>query len=290
MKVLVTGVAGQLGCCLRESCPEGVELVGADLEQCDLARHQEVLDYVDSLQPQVIINAAAYTAVDRAESEPEKAWAVNADGARHIAEAANAIGARLIHISTDFVFDGLQSTPYRPEDSPSPISVYGTSKLAGERAVAAATREQALIIRTAWVYSRHGNNFVKTMLRLLSERDEVRVVADQIGTPTSAHSLAHTLWSILDQPDLSGLAHWTEAGVASWYDLAHAVRVAMQKTSGSRRLARLVPISTAEYRLPAQRPAYSVLDKTFLWQALGVAQHWRESLDECILSIASDRP
>jgi len=277
MKVLVTGAAGQLGLSLKESCPAAHQMHGVDIDVLDITDREAVFAAVAALQPQVIINAAAHTAVDRAETDAARAQAINADGARHLAEAAAAEGARIIQISTDFVFDGGSSRPYQPGDIPNPLSVYGSSKLAGEQAVLAAAGDSALIVRTAWVYSAHGSNFVKTMLRLFAEREEVRVVADQIGTPTHAASLARALWALLDHPQLAGIQHWTDAGVASWYDFAHAIHDLGWVAKGGQP-RRLLPISSEQYPTPARRPAYSVLDKSALYERIGGARHWRDEL------------
>ena len=231
------------------------------------------------LRPSVVINAAAYTAVDRAESEQAAAFAVNADGPGHLARACAGLGARLIHVSTDFVFSGNACHPYQPADPTGPVSVYGESKLAGEQQVREALGEQSVIVRTAWVYSRVGHNFVKTMLRLMAERDSLSVVADQVGTPTWARGLAEALWRIVDKPEIAGTLHWTDAGVASWYDFAVAIAEEAHAQGLLARPVAVKPIATADYPTPAARPAWSVLDKTASWQQLGCdGMHWREAL------------
>jgi dTDP-4-dehydrorhamnose reductase len=239
----------------------------------------------------VVLNAAAYTAVDRAEEDSERAFAVNVLGAEHVARAAAQLGARVIHVSTDFVFDGLSSRPYRPDDAPHPCSAYGRSKLAGEAAVLSAARERAVVVRTAWLYSAHGGNFVKTILRLLAERDAVRVVADQIGTPTWASTLALVLWQLAARPDLRGVFHWTDAGVASWYDFAVAIREEALAAGVLAAAAPVVPIRTEDYPTPAQRPPFSVLDKTAIWDALGLEpRHWRCELRAMLAELATAGP
>lgn len=279
-RVLVTGAHGQVGSALLASAPRGIEVLGASRSDLDIADSVQVATYVAHFKPQLIINAAAYTAVDKAESEPDIATRINVAGAANLARAARACGStRLIHISTDFVFDGCASTPYRPDDAPAPLNVYGATKLAGEQEVRAILADASLIVRTAWVYAAQGRNFVRTMLRLLHERGQVNVVADQIGTPTSALSLARVLWNFAQRPDLSGVFHWTDAGVASWYDFA--VAIAEEATARGLLTKQVVvtPIATLDYPTPAKRPAYSVLDKQQTHNALGItATHWRDAL------------
>jgi dTDP-4-dehydrorhamnose reductase len=274
--VLVTGANGQLGIELQRHAPAAMEVHGVDLPELDITDAVAVRARVEALRPSAIINCAAYTAVDKAEADETAALRVNRDGAACIAEAARAVGARLIHVSTDFVFDGTRSSPYLPDDAPNPLGVYGRTKLEGERAVRAADAD-ALVVRTAWLYSAHGQNFVKTMLRLMQEMPELRVVADQTGTPTAAGSLASALWALLEKNAPGGVYHYTDAGTASWYDLACAVREIAQQKLG-RTLAPILPIRTQDYPTPAQRPSYSVLDKTATWAITGPAPHWREPL------------
>jgi dTDP-4-dehydrorhamnose reductase len=221
--------------------------------------------------------------VDKAEDEPEMARRVNVDGARNVAEAACNAGARVIYISTDFVFDGSKSMPYEPDDSPAPLSVYGATKLDGEVAVREASDGDAIVIRTAWLYSRFGHNFVKTMLRLMEERDELSVVADQHGTPTWARSLAEVIWAAIG-PDLpGGVYHWTDGGEASWYDFAAAIYQEARRSGLLDRDVAIRAIPTEEYPTPARRPAYSVLDCSATVAALGVEQRpWAERLQQML--------
>jgi dTDP-4-dehydrorhamnose reductase len=236
----------------------------------------------------LVVNAAGYTAVDRAEAEPDAAHAVNEEGARHLAEAAAEVGARMLHFSTDYVFDGKQARPYAPGDRPNPLNAYGVSKLAGERAVLGTLGDRAVIVRTAWVYAATGRNFLRTMLRLLNEREQVTVVSDQIGTPTSAASVALATWAIAGRPGVHGIAHWTDGGVASWYDFAVAIREESLAMGLLRRAATILPIATAEYPTPACRPHYSVLDCSATQSALGMApDHWRAELRR-ILGTSAD--
>lgn len=287
IKVLISGANGQLGWELQRTAPEGMAITACTSAELDISNGQQVADVLARLAPDVIINAAAYTAVDKAESETKRAFAVNRDGVVNLAAAGVDIGARVIHLSTDFVFDGLQSHPYLPNDKPNPTGVYGASKLAGERLLLQKDPNCA-IIRTAWVYSAHGNNFVKTMLRLMAERDELGVVADQIGTPTWANGLAQALWRIMDK-GLAGIYNWTDAGVASWYDFACAIQEEALALGLLQKSVPIRPLRTADYPTPAHRPPYSVLDKSSLWGKLGAAApHWRVGLKKMLLEIKDE--
>ena len=287
MKVLVTGAGGQLGQALRRTVPAAISLAAFTRAELDLTDADAVCAAVVDFAPDWVVNAAAYTAVDRAEREPERAYAVNAAAVRHLAEAARDTGARLAQVSTDFVFPGDSAHPYRPDDAPAPLGVYGASKLAGERAAREALGTRALIVRTAWVYAPEGHNFVRTMLRLLRERDRLGVVADQVGSPTSAHGLAGALWALLGA-GLGGTQHWTDAGVASWYDFAVAIQEEALALGLLERAVPIRPLTTAEYPTPARRPAYGVLDKTATWAALGyTAPHWRVALRQVLRELAT---
>lgn len=282
MKVLVTGAGGQLGHELRRAVPPGHEIVALTSTELDVTNAEQVARALEAHRPVVVVNAAGYTAVDKAESERDRAQAVNGAAPGLLASAAAAHGARFIHVSTDFVFDGTKGSPYLPDDVPNPQGVYGATKLAGEQTVLAAGAP-ALVMRTAWVYSAHGNNFVKTMLKLMRERDSLGVVADQVGTPTWARGLAQALWRAIDLPALHGIHHWTDAGVASWYDFAVAIQEEALASGLLNNSSPVRPIRTQDYPTPARRPAYSVLDKTATWAALGVTPpHWRVALREML--------
>lgn len=279
MKTLVVGARGQLGHELLRTAPVQAEVTALDLENLDIVDFDAVLDLVAELQPEIIINAAAYTAVDGAETKPDLAVSVNAEGPGHLARAAERVGARLLHVSTDFVFDGQAQQPYSPRQEPRPLAVYGHSKLAGERRVQEILPLRSVIVRTAWVYSRFGANFVKTMVRLMNERDELRVVADQVGTPTWAFGLAQALWAFLDHPAVHGIFHWTDAGSCSWYDFACAIYSEGRALGLIDRELSIEAIATSEYPTPAQRPAYSVLDCTSTQELLGLeASDWSVQL------------
>ena len=286
MRALITGAGGQVGRSLASEAPAGAELLSCGHQDLDIADAGAVSRYISQHKPDVIINTAAYTAVDRAESEPDLARRINADGPRHLAEAARASGARLIHISTDFVFDGTASVPYSPDARPNPLSVYGATKLAGERAVLETLPERSTVLRTAWVYAAQGSNFVRTMLRVMKASGSARVVADQVGTPTAARALAATLWQIVAEPDITGIHHWTDAGTASWYDLAVAVAEEGAALGLVGTDVAVTPITTAEYPTPARRPAYSVLDKKSLTSRGFVQVHWRTQLRGVLQEIA----
>lgn len=282
-RVLLTGADGQLGKAVqRVAASNGIELAGLTRGDLDITDMRRVAEMVRHHAPTHIINAAAYTAVDQAESDSALAYAVNRDGAANLAEAGFVNGSRLLHVSTDFVFDGEQPRPYTPEDTPNPVNVYGASKLAGERAVIEATRGEAFIVRTAWVYSLDGRNFLNTMLRLMRERDELRVIEDQVGTPTSTHSLAAVLVSAVNN-DLSGIHHWTDAGIASWYDFAVAIADEACKVGLLEERPIIRPVPTAEFPTAAKRPVSSTLDKSALRTALSTScQHWRMALREVL--------
>lgn len=287
MKVLIAGAQGQLGRSLLKSAATGVEITAVDVAELDITRPEAVQEVVRRLRPEVIINAAAYTAVDQAESERDLAFAVNAGGVEHLARAARDCGARMVHISTDFVFDGHQSSPYLPADDMHPLNVYGASKAEGEKRLQALAGATAVIVRTGWLYAAEGQNFVKTMLRLMRERDSLGVIADQVGTPTWAGSLAEVIWKIVQDPKITGAHHWSDAGVASWYDFAVAIQEESLVCGLLQRPIPIRPLTTEAYPLPAKRPAYGVLDKRSLIQATGLwPAHWRVNLRSMLRELA----
>ena len=278
MRVFITGSdRGQLHWELLRTCPASVEIVSVS-PRLDLYDSDAIADTLATIKPDAIINAAAYTAVDKAESEPDQARALNAIAVEQLAMAAQRLAARLIHVSTDFVFGASNGSPFSTDSPTEPVSVYGKTKLAGEQAVKAILPEQSAIFRTAWVYSSHGNNFVKTMLRLMNERGEVGVIADQTGSPTWAHSLAEALWHAL-HVKINGTYHWTGAGVASWYDFAVAIAEEATDAGLLSRPVTVMPLTTEQYPTPASRPAYSVLELQGTWQALNMKPpQWRTEL------------
>lgn len=277
MKVVITGAGGQLGRELVRAAPAMHAIVALASRQCDIGDESAVQAMLEREQPDVVINAAAYTAVDKAESEPALAERVNARGPQHLAQG----GHRLLQVSTDFVFDGVQGRAYLPADAPNPLSVYGRTKLAGEAPVLA-LGAKGLVLRTSWVYSSAGSNFVRTMLRLMDSRPEIGVVADQIAAPTWARGLARALWRIVELPQLSGVHHWHDAGVASWYDFAVAIAEQGRVQGLLAKPVAVRPIATKDYPTPARRPGFSVLDCTDTWAALGTPPHWEVQLRQML--------
>ena len=284
MKALIVGAGGQLGRSLAASVPAEMEAVALGSDALDIGDGRAVAAAIATYAPDLVLNAAAYTAVDRAETDEAAAARVNIAAVAYLAAATARAGARLVHVSTDFVFDGTASRPYAPTAPTAPLGVYGRTKLAGE----AAAGTDALIVRTAWVYAPAGHNFVRTMLRLMAERPEVRVVADQIGTPTYAPGLARALWR-LASAGAQGVHHYTDSGVASWYDFAVAIQEEALPLGLLARAVPVIPIVTADYPTPARRPHYSVLDTRATSAALGeVPPHWRTNLRTMLGAVKSD--
>lgn len=290
MKILLVGAGGQVGQELEQllTTDRAIKLLACDRTTLDLTQPQAIADQVAAFQPQVIINAAAYTAVDKAESEPDLAQAVNTLAPGNLAQAATQVGASLVHISTDYVFDGTQSVPYREDDPCNPLGVYGLTKLAGEQAVVAGC-DCSLILRTAWVYGAKGKgNFAKTILRLAQERESLRVVYDQVGTPTWSYDIARAIGALLPRlgPETYGTYHFTNSGVASWYDFAVAIVEETQALGLPLTLKQIEPITTADYPTPARRPAYSVLGGEKIAGMLGTTPpHWRQSLRHMLAEV-----
>jgi len=278
VKVFITGSdRGQLHWELLRTCPSDYEIVTVS-PRLDLSDVTAIKETIESLKPDAIINAAAYTAVDKAESEPEQAFALNAEAVKQLALSAKKINARLLHVSTDFVFGKGDGSPLATDAKTEPVSVYGKTKLAGELALLDTLPQSGTVVRTAWVYSSNGNNFVKTMLRLMRERGEVGVIDDQIGSPTWANELALALWHALEL-QVSGVLHWTGAGAASWYDFAVAIAEEAFALGLLDKPAAVSPITTEQYPTPAGRPAYSVLQLHDTWEKLDMqANQWRTDL------------
>jgi len=278
MKVFITGGSdGQLNFELRRTAPDNVELLSLP-ERLDITNQDAVMTAMSELKPDVIINVAAYTAVDAAETEQEKAKILNVDAVQHIVSAAKKINAHVMQVSTDFVFGVGDGSPFTEDAKVGPVSVYGKTKLAGDQILAEQLPNNSLVIRTAWLYSSNGNNFVKTMLRLMNERDEVGVIADQIGSPTWGRSLAQAMWKAAELKS-TGTMHWTGAGAASWYDFAVAIQEEALSLGLIKNPANVKPLTTEQYPTPAGRPHYSVLELTRTWDLLGMqAAHWREDL------------
>jgi dTDP-4-dehydrorhamnose reductase len=278
--ILVTGAGGQLGRQILDLASGGDRTgrtVGVGSAELDITDTSAVADAIEPSM--IVINCAAYTAVDAAETDIDRATAVNTDGPRNLARACAASGARLVHVSTDYVFDGTATTPYEPDDAPAPQSVYGRTKLAGERAVLAEL-PTANVVRTAWVYTGTGTDFVATMRRLERERDVITVVDDQIGSPTYSRDLAAGLLEVAASPVTGSILHSTNAGTASWFDLARAVFAGVGADP-----ERVRPCSSAEYVRPAPRPSYSVLSGA-AWERAGLTpfRGWRDALGDALQS------
>lgn len=277
-KILVTGSKGQLGHELRKSLPEKdeIDIRLVDIDELNLILHHEVATFIDSYQPDIVINCAAYTAVDKAEEEPELSFEINAKAPRTLAEACAKHKAWLIHVSTDYVFGGQSNRPIDEEAPTKPNTQYGKSKLAGEKFIA--SHSKSIILRTSWLYSAHGSNFVKTMIKYGNERDVLNVVYDQIGTPTFAGDLAEAIAEICEkilsgEPIPNGIYHYSNEGVCSWYDFAKAI----MEIKGIKCMVE--PIETKDYPLPAPRPFYSVMNKAKFKNTFKIAiPHWRDSL------------
>lgn len=287
VRVLLTGRDGQLGQALAASVPAGIDLIATGRAELDLADPAACREAVKHHRPDWVLNAGAYTAVDRAEAEPERAEAVNAGAPGAFAEALAAGGGRLLQVSTDFVFSGEQGHPYEPEQALQPLGVYGASKAEGERRAAAALPPERLcLLRTSWVYGPVGANFCLTMLRLHRARaaagEPLGVVADQVGCPTASHGLAQACWQAIGR-GVSGHHHWSDCGAASWYDFAVAIGALAAAQGLIEAPAQVRPITTADYPTPARRPAYSLLGCSRTRQALGLeGQHWQSALAEVL--------
>lgn len=277
-RILLTGADGQLGQELQQTLMPLGEVIALTRQELDLSQGEHIRQLVQQIRPNLIVNSAAYTAVDKAESEVDLAQAVNGMAPTIMAEEAEKIGALLLQVSTDYVFDGQKNTPYLETDPTHPLSSYGKSKLAGEVGIQQVT-DNYLILRTAWVYGVYGKgNFVKTMLRLGQDREELRVVADQVGSPSWAKDIAEAIAQLL-QTEVTGIYHFTNSGVVSWYDFAIAIFEEARVLGFPLKVQRVIPITTADYPTPAIRPAYSVLSGKKITDTLGdYPPYWRDSL------------
>mgnify|MGYP001053094196 CR=1 FL=1 len=280
-KLLITGCRGQFGSELQAIADdyESIDFLFTDYDELDITDRKAVRNYIEEHEVDCVVNCAAYTAVDKAESEPEKCELLNDIAPGYLAEAIASRGGSMIQISTDYVFDGKGHIPYREDMPTAPQSVYGRTKLAGEEKVVR-NCPGAMVIRTAWLYSSYGKNFVKTMLRLAKERDEIGVVADQIGTPTYAHDLARAICTIVEQGIVPGIYHFTNEGVCSWYDFTKTI-FRLEDISADD--CRVRPLRTDEYPSTAARPHYSVLDKSKIKKTYGLdIRWWEDALKSCI--------
>ena len=281
-KILLTGITGQVGQELPKTLTNLGEVVGVSRQEFDLSQSEQIKQKIAEIKPNIIVNAGAYTAVDKAEEDSKLAIAINADAPKAIAISANDIGATVVHISTDYVFNGKNHTPYLETDTTDPLGVYGNSKLQGEIGIRE-NCDRHIILRTAWVYGARGHgNFVKTMIRLGESREELKVVADQIGSPTWSYDIADAITNLLNKSQedstINGVYHFTNSGVASWYDFA----LAIFELSGLS--CEVSPIESSEYPTPAQRPHFSVLNKAKIKSITGISiPHWREALVECLV-------
>ena len=282
MNILITGCNGQLGNEIQLLQAQYAQhtWLNTDVNELDITDKAAIERFVEANEIDGIVNCAAYTAVDKAESDPQLARKLNADAPAFLAEAVAKRGGWMVQVSTDYVFNGTKHTPYVETDEPCPNSIYGQTKLEGEQAVSKLC-PNAMIIRTAWLYSEFGNNFVKTMIRLGREREQLGVIFDQVGTPTYAHDLATAIMTAIDKGIKPGVYHFSNEGVTSWYDFTKSIhRLAGINT------CQVSPLHTAEYPTPACRPAYSVLDKTKIKDAYGIEiPHWEESLAKCIAKL-----
>jgi dTDP-4-dehydrorhamnose reductase len=287
MRVVIFGASGQLGRALHAKLPPGVEALALQRPEIDFANPRAIETFVTNVQADVFINAAAYTAVDKAEVEVDQAYLINAKSVAAIARGVERQGARLLHVSTDYVFDGTKGRPYLPGDDATPVNIYGKSKLEGER-LALESCHNTLVVRTAWLYGNDGANFVRTMLRLMRTREEIKVVGDQVGSPTYASSLADALWKLAFSSAV-GVLHYTDSGVASWYDFACAIHDEALALGLLEKKVTIIPIATAEYPAPARRPSFGILDKTATDALLGQsANHWRHNLRLMLKGISSN--
>ena len=287
MKIVVIGNAGQLSYELVRILGDNTVCLGP--EDTDITSEEVLTKTLSALAPEVIINAAAYTAVDKAEDDLALCHAINATAVENLAKYCKRSGAFLVHVSTDYVFNGHKGSPYLPNDPIEPQGAYGKTKADGEKAVLELVPEQSCLIRTAWVYSAHGNNFVKTMLRLMADKPQLKVIDDQIGTPTWAKGLAEVCISAAKNKT-AGVHHWTDEGVASWYDFALAIQeLALEKGLLDKAIS-VLPIPTSEYPTPAKRPHYSVLDKTSTRKVFSEVQpaHWRKQLSAMMDELSSN--
>ncbi|MDJ0588770.1 MAG: dTDP-4-dehydrorhamnose reductase [Pleurocapsa sp. MO_226.B13] len=286
-KILLTGVTGQVGQELKQTLAPLGEVIGVSRQELDLSQPEQIQQQIAQIKPNIIVNGGAYTAVDKAEQETELAMAINARAPKAIAIAAQEIDATVVHISTDYVFNGQNHTPYLETDPTAPLGVYGKSKLLGEIGVRE-NCDRHIILRTAWVYGSRGHgNFVKTMLRLGETKTELKIVSDQIGSPTWSYDIAWAIAKLLNRSredsSMKGTYNFSSSGVASWYDLAVATFSEAKQLGFPLKIERVLPITTADYPTPAKRPAYSVLSKVKFIEALGVyPPHWRESLKKML--------
>ena len=293
-KILLTGATGQLGKTFSRHFAHShlsgkYALLAFDRNEIDLTKEESTSSILSLYKPSIIINCGAYTSVDEAENESELAKIVNDEAVNRISNWASENDCRLIHISTDFVFDGTADKPYLPSDLACPIGVYGKTKLAGEKRIQESLAERGVIIRTSWLYSEFRQNFVRTMIRLMAEKPDLGVVSDQLGSPTSAHTLSCVLLKVIEMQSVWGILHWCDGASISWYDFAVEIQKVAFKHGLLSKKIRLEPLMTADYPTLATRPRYSVLDRSFTLEQLGViATDWRIELNKVIEQISKN--
>lgn len=292
--VVVTGASGQLGQSLSQLWSEAplprYRYAALSRTELDINNPEEANARLAELRPTVIVNAAAFTQVDKAESEQDSAYLTNDAAVATLASWAAENSARLLHVSTDFVFDGKADTPYRPDQNTSALGTYGASKLAGEAKVLSLAGDCSAIVRTSWLYSEFGSNFVKTMLRLMNERDQLAVVDDQIGSPTSTHGLAELIFAMIARGSYDGIYHWTDGGSISWHDFAVEIQKQALETGLVEKAIPIRSIATSEYPTPAQRPAYSVLDRSRAMAEFDCpSEDWQAQLNRVLKALANQK-
>ena len=277
-KFLIFGGQGQLGRALLKQKPLDTDLYSFSKKEIDITSPADTEKVILEIKPDWIINAAAYTKVDNAESNRKIAFKINCEGVKNIAIAAMKVNAKMVHVSTDYVFDGQSSLPYKPDDLTNPINIYGESKLAGEEQALDIMANNLLLLRTAWVYSIEGPSFLTTMIKLLHQKEEIAVVDDQFGSPTSARSLAEMIFTAINN-DIRGIYHWTNAGIASWYDFSSAIRQIILSNNPNLKIASIRPVNTSQYKASAKRANYCILDKDKIRNKLKLPPlHWRDEL------------
>lgn len=288
MKVLLTGATGVVGRAIRRATPSHVELTAPPHSELDIVDETSVSRWMRDHQPEVVINAAAYLAADKAEQEPERAHAVNATGPMHLARAARECGCRMIQLSTAYVFDGNRRIPYRPDDLPDPLSVYGRTKWAGEKICLDILAERCVVLRSSWIYAPDAPSILATLLRRMQTQDEIEAAIDQIGSPTAASEIASVVWWLAERSSIHGVQHWSDAGEASWYDFALATAEHAREYALLERAVKVKPTLLGDRQNAAHRPRFSVLDSTQL-ASHGLHQTpWRERLRQVIAELARD--
>jgi dTDP-4-dehydrorhamnose reductase len=283
MNVLLTGASGQVGKDLVHTCPDKINLLALDKHTLDISNHDNIKKIFNKFKPNLVINAAAYTSVENAEAEKELAYQINRNGVANIALACKTNNIRLIHYSTDYVFDGKNSFPYTTQYKPNPINVYGQSKLEGEKKALEINHGKTLIIRTSWIYSNHGNNFVNTMLKLMNENESIEIITDQTGTPTWARSVAKITWRFVIHPEFNGVFNFSDSGSTTWFEFAKEIQSVATKYNILNNATKIIPIATDDYPSNVKRPLYSVLDCNKTWELLNVKpDDWRTSLGKML--------